>query len=392
MGSPDESDEELRDNGNGVMNFMALHSNDEEISSAQEIIEEARAGRCFILVDDESRENEGDIVIPAQFATTDVINFMAKHARGLVCLALTPQRVAHLQLSAMAQSVTTGLGTAFTLSIEARRGVTTGISAADRARTIAVAINPETGPDDIVTPGHVFPLIARDGGTLVRAGHTEAAVDVARIAGLNPSGAICEVMNDDGTMARLPDLKKFARFHGLKLGTIADLIAYRLRTERLVVPVVTSGIHHPSFGEWQMIIYRDTVGKAEHVVLIKGSITKPGEKKTEPILAWVHRSDLVSDVLLARDGEGLHGAMFKIMRRGRGVIVLLNDGRPDALSERVANCSPHSRPDPQLREYGIGAQILLDIGVKEMIMLSNREQTLVGIEGYGLTVVGQEPK
>jgi 3,4-dihydroxy 2-butanone 4-phosphate synthase/GTP cyclohydrolase II len=374
------------------MNFMASRP-DDEISSAQEIIEEARAGRCFVLVDDEDRENEGDVIIPAQFATTDVINFMARHARGLICLALTPQRVAHLKLSAMAQSLATGLGTAFTLSIEARTGVTTGISAADRARTIAVAINPETGPNDIVTPGHIFPLIAREGGTLVRAGHTEAAVDVARIAGLNASGVICEIMNDDGTMARLPDLKKFTRLHRLKLGTIADLIAYRLRTERLVAPVATSGIHHPSFGEWQMIIYRDTVGGAEHVVLIKGNITKkPGETKADPVLVWVHRSDLVSDVLLARDGEGLHGAMFKIMRRGRGVIVLLNDCRLGALSDRVSNCSPHSRPDPELREYGIGAQILVDIGVKEMIMLSNREQTLVGIEGYGLTVVGQEPK
>jgi 3,4-dihydroxy 2-butanone 4-phosphate synthase/GTP cyclohydrolase II len=386
-----QSDEEnvpVTHQGNDIMNFMiAHHHNEEEISSAQEIIEEARAGRCFILVDDEGRENEGDIIIPAQFATADVINFMARNARGLICLALTPQRVAHLKLSAMAQSAATGLQTAFTLSIEARTGVTTGISAADRARTIAVAINPESHPSDIVTPGHIFPLIAREGGTLVRAGHTEAAVDVARIAGLNPSGVICEVMNDDGTMARLPDLKKFARAHRMKLGTIADLIAYRLRHERLVTAVARSAIHHPSFGEWQMIIYRDTVDGAEHVVLIKGDVTKGA-----PTLVRLHRSDLVSDVILARDGEGLSSAMFKILRRGRGAIVLINEGRRGgALSERVSNCSPHSRPSPQLREYGVGAQILLDIGIKDMIMLSNREQTLIGIEGYGLTISGQEP-
>lgn len=368
------------------MNFMFTNHDAEEISPAEEIIEEARAGRCFILVDDEGRENEGDIVIPAQFATADAINFMARHARGLICLALAPQRVAHLKLSAMAQSVQTGLQTAFTLSIEARTGVTTGISAADRARTIAVAINPESTSNDIVTPGHIFPLIAREGGTLVRAGHTEAAVDVSRIAGLNPSGVICEVMNDDGTMARLPDLMKFARTHRIKLGTIADLIAYRLRHERLVTRVATSAIHHPSFGEWQLAIYQDTVDGSEHAVLIKGNITKPG-----PISVCLHRSDLVSDVILSREGEGLNSAMFKIMRRGRGVIVLLNDGRRGALSERIRNSSPHSRPGPQLREYGVGAQILVDLGIKDMVLLSSRDQTLVGIEGYGLTIVGKEP-
>ncbi len=358
-----------------------------EISTAQEIIEEARSGRCFILVDDENRENEGDIVIPAQFATADAINFMARHARGLICLALTPQRVAHLNLSAMAQTNQSGLRTtAFTLSIEARTGVSTGISAGDRARTVAVAINPESTSRDIVTPGHIFPLIAREGGTLVRAGHTEAAVDVARIAGLNPSGVICEIMNDDGTMARLPELRKFAYQHGIKLGTIADLIAYRLRHERLVAPVASTGIHHPSFGEWQLTVYRDAVDGSEHIALVKGNVTKPG-----PILVRLHRSDQVSDIILAREGEGLHSAMFQIMRRGRGAVVLINDGRSGALSDRVRNLSPHSRPGPQLREYGIGAQILVDLGITEMVMLSNREQTLVGIEGYGLTVAGQEP-
>lgn len=369
------------------MNFMIAHPNHrgDEISSAQEIIEEARAGRCFILVDDENRENEGDIVIPAQFATAEVVNFMAKHARGLICLALTPQRVADLKLSAMVQSPGPGLQTAFTLSIEARTGVTTGISAADRARTIAVAINPECQARDIVSPGHIFPLIAREGGTLVRAGHTEAAVDVARIAGLNPAGVIWEVMNDDGTMARLPDLKKFARQHRLKLGTIADLIAYRLRTERLIELLATSAIHHPCFGEWQLRVYRDTVEHGEHVLLVKGDLKKPG-----PTLVCLHRSDLVSDVILARDGEGLSSAMHRILKRGRGAIVMVNDGRPTALSQRILNGSPHSRPGPELREYGVGAQILRDVGIRDMVLLSNREQTLVSIEGYGLNVVGQE--
>ena len=380
------------------MNLMLHREGVEEISSAEEIVEEAKAGRCFVLVDDENRENEGDIVIPAQFATAEVVNFMARQARGLICLALTPQRVAHLKLSAVTQSVSTGFQTAFALSIEARTGVTTGISAADRARTIAVAINPESRVRDLVTPGHIFPLIAREGGTLVRAGHTEAAVDVARIAGLNPSGVICEVINDDGTMARLPDLKKFARLHGLKLGTIADLIAYRLRNERLIEQVAETGIHHPNFGEWQMVVYRDNVEFAEHVVLIKGDLSRGENARgsfdgapVQPTLVCVDRFDFVRDVVLARDGEGLHSAMHKIMRRGRGAIVMMNDSRRTALSDRVNNLSPHRRPDPEMREYGIGAQILVDIGVREMIMLSNRNKTLVGVEGHGLIVVGREP-
>lgn len=370
-----------------IMNFMITNPNPrgDEINSAQEIIEEARAGRQFILVDDENRENEGDIVIPAQFATAEVVNFMAKHARGLICLALTPQRVAELRLCAMVQSPGPGLKTAFTLSIEARTGVTTGISASDRARTIAVAINPECQARDIVSPGHIFPLIAREGGTLVRAGHTEAAVDVARIAGLNPAGVICEVMNDDGTMARLPDLKKFAREHKIKLGTIADLIAYRLRNERLIELVATSGVHHPCFGEWQLHVYRDTVEQGEHVLLVKGDLKKPG-----PTLVCMHRFDMVGDVILARDGEGMSSAMHRILKRGRGAIVMLNDRQPNSLSQRIREGSPHSRPGPELREYGIGAQILRDVGVRDMVLLSNREQTLVSIEGYGLNVVGQE--
>ncbi|HVI28699.1 3,4-dihydroxy-2-butanone-4-phosphate synthase [Hansschlegelia sp.] len=365
------------------MNYMPALARQIDINTAQEIIEEARAGRPFILVDDEDRENEGDIVIPAQFATPEAVNFMARHARGLVCLALTQQRVSQLHLAPMAQSNRSGRHqTAFTLSIEARTGVTTGISAADRARTIAVAINPESRPDDIVTPGHIFPLIARDGGTLIRAGHTEAAVDVARIAGLNPAGVICEIMNDDGSMARLPQLLKFARRHELKLGTIADLIAYRLRTERLVELIVTSGLHHPAFGEWRMMIYRDTVEDGEHIVLAKGDLRRP-----EPTPVCIHMADPVGDMLLAGSGGALEGAMYQITRRSRGVVVILNDPRRDALSERIRNGSPHSRPGKSLRDYGVGAQILIDLGVSDMVVISDTNQNFIGLEGYGLNVV-----
>ncbi len=245
------------------------------LSSADELIEEARAGRMFVLVDDEDRENEGDLVIPAQFATPDAINFMARHARGLICLALTRSRVERLGLPLMAAANGTRHQTAFTVSIEAAEGVTTGISAHDRAHTIAVAINPELGRDHITTPGHVFPLVAREGGTLVRAGHTEAAVDIARMAGLNPSGVICEVMNDDGTMARLPDLVAFAQRHNFKLGTIADLIAHRRRTERLVRRVEEGVLHHPIGGEWRLAVYANTVEYAEHLVLSKGDLAAP---------------------------------------------------------------------------------------------------------------------
>lgn len=366
------------------MNFMPALISNSEINSAQEIIAEARLGRPFILVDDEDRENEGDIVIPAQFATAEAVNFMARHARGLICLALTQQRVSHLHLAPMTQSRRGGHQTAFTLSIEARTGVTTGISAADRARTIAVAINPETRATDIVTPGHIFPLIARDGGTLIRAGHTEAAVDVARIAGLNPAGVICEIMNEDGSMARMPDLIKFARLHKLKLGTIADLIAYRLQTERLVERVVATGLHHPAFGEWRMTVYRDTVEGGEHIALAKGNLSKPG-----PVHVCLHMSDPIGDVLLAHGGGPLDGAMYKITRQGRGVIVVLNDPRKDALSERIRTGSPHKRPAKFLRDYGVGAQILVDMGVSDMIIVSDTKKNFVGLDGFGLNVVGQ---
>ncbi|TAL78005.1 MAG: 3,4-dihydroxy-2-butanone-4-phosphate synthase [Beijerinckiaceae bacterium] len=352
------------------------------ISSTEEIIEEARRGRMFVLVDDEDRENEGDLIVPAQFATSDVINFMAHHGRGLICLALTANRVEQLGLSPMAARNNSLHQTAFTVSIEARSGVTTGISAADRARTVAIAINPETGWTDITTPGHVFPLCARDGGTLVRAGHTEAAVDVARIAGLNPSGVICEIMNENGTMARLPDLFGFAERHNLKLGTIADLIAYRHKTERLIEMVAETGLHHPSFGEWRLIVYRDRVENGEHIVLVKGDPSEP-----TPLLVRLHAMDFVTDALGGAAPDVLRTSMHQITKEGRGVVILLNDARPNAISERVNNLSPHRRPDPRMRDYGIGAQILVDLGARDLLLLSDRAQTLVGLDGYGLNVI-----
>ncbi|GAC1344204.1 MAG: 3,4-dihydroxy-2-butanone-4-phosphate synthase [Acetobacteraceae bacterium] len=356
------------------------------LSSAAELIEEARAGRMFVLVDDEDRENEGDLVIPAQFATPDAINFMARYARGLICLAMTSTRVEQLGLPLMSQSNASRHQTAFTVSIEAREGVTTGISAADRARTIAVAINPESPRDAIVTPGHVFPLMARDGGTLVRAGHTEAAVDVARLAGLTPAGVICEIMNDDGTMARLPDLIGFAQHHNLKLGTIADLIGYRRRTERLVRRVQEGTLHHAAGGDWQLSVYATTLDHAEHLVLIKGDLAGP-----KPPLVRMHAVDIVNDMLGTHQWSTLHGAMRTIAEEGRGVVVLIRDTRPHALSDRVGLLDSHPRPQHFLRDYGIGAQILVDLGIRDMILLSNTRRTVVGLEGYGLNIIDQRP-
>ena len=354
------------------------------VTSAAEIIEEARAGRMFILVDDEDRENEGDLVIPAQFATPDAINFMARHARGLICLALTRHRVEKLGLPLMAQANGTRHQTAFTVSIEAREGVTTGISAYDRAHTIAVAINPEMGRDQITTPGHVFPLVAREGGALIRAGHTEAAVDIARLAGLNPASVICEVMNDDGSMARLPDLAAFAQHHNLKLGTIADLIAYRRRTERLVRRVQEGQIHRVEGGEWRMFVYANTVEYAEHLVLVKGDLASG-----PPPMVRVHAVDLLGDMLGGAHPAALHGAMRMIAQAGRGVVVLIREANPTSLSERVRLMAGSPRPVQSLRDYGVGAQILVDLGVKDMILLSNTQRTVVGLEAYGLNIVEQ---
>jgi 3,4-dihydroxy 2-butanone 4-phosphate synthase/GTP cyclohydrolase II len=357
------------------------------LSSAEELIEEARNGRMFILVDDEDRENEGDLVVPAQFATPDAINFMARHARGLICLALTRQRVQALGLPLMSRQNGTRHQTAFTVSIEAREGVTTGISAADRAKTVAVAINPESTREDITTPGHVFPLLAREGGTLVRAGHTEASVDIARKAGLTPAAVICEIMNDDGTMARLPDLVTFAQHHNLKLGTIADLIAHRRLTERLVRRVEESTYSHPAGGDWRAVVFANTVEYQEHLALVKGDVSGP-----EPVMVRMHAVDLLDDMTGSPHWIALHNAMHMIGNAGRGVLVLIREHRPTALAERVRLLAAGTpRPQRELRDYGIGAQILLELGVKNMILLTNRRRTVIGLEGYGLNIVEQRP-
>ena len=358
------------------------------ISPIEEIIEDARNGRPYILVDAEDRENEGDVIIPAQFATPDQINFMAKHARGLVCLSITAERARQLRLPPMASDNQSGHGTAFTVSIEAREGVTTGISAHDRAHTIAVAVDPTKGPDDIVSPGHVFPLVARDGGVLVRAGHTEAAVDISRMAGLNPAGVICEIMKDDGSMARLPDLVSFAQLHGLKIGTIADLIAYRRRTERQVERVLETPFESAYGGRFRMIIYRNSIDQTEHAVLTKGRI-----EADKPTLVRMHRVDLAADMLGAVEARRDYvPKALKAMADydGAAVAVFIRDSNPHWLSERYGQPQAN-HAENILRDYGIGAQILLDLGVRDMMLLTASKTLLPGSGGYGLKIVGRAP-
>ncbi len=353
----------------------------------EEIIDEARNGRMFILVDDEDRENEGDLIIPAQMATPAAINFMAKHGRGLICLALAADRVKALGLPLMSRHNGTRHETAFTVSIEAKDGVTTGISAADRARTVSVAIDAGKDASHIVTPGHVFPLVARDGGVLVRAGHTEAAVDVARLAGLNPSGVICEIMNDDGTMARLDDLIGCAADHGLKIGTIRDLIAYRMRHDNLVKRVAAMTLDSRHGGRWTAMTYANTAEYGEHMVLQKGHIDP-----TKPTLVRMHTLSMFTD-LFAEDDERsgqLTRAMDAIAAEGAGIVVVLRDGAPTAISEQM-RARGQGEAVAALRDYGIGAQILVDLGVTDMILLTNAHRTIVGLTGYGLTVVGERP-
>jgi 3,4-dihydroxy 2-butanone 4-phosphate synthase/GTP cyclohydrolase II len=359
-------------------------------AAAEDIIEEARKGRMFILVDDEDRENEGDLVMPAQWATPEAINFMAKHARGLICLALTRERVEQLGLSLMAQNNGTRHQTAFTVSIEAREGVTTGISAADRARTVAVAIDPSCGPQDIVSPGHVFPLVARDGGVLERTGHTEAAVDLARLAGLTPAGVICEIMNDDGTMARRNDLITFAQRHGLKIGTISDLIAYRRRYDSIIKRISETKLDSIYGGDFRCVVYINKVTMAQHVALVKGDPAAPG-----PITVRMHAVNLFSDTLGQRSGGRggeIEASMRYIAEEGRGVIVLIREPLTVVLAEQRRRAGePIAPAGVELRDYGVGAQILIDLGVKEMVLLTNSKKSIVGIEGFGLKVVGQKP-
>jgi 3,4-dihydroxy 2-butanone 4-phosphate synthase / GTP cyclohydrolase II len=361
------------------------------ISTPAELIEEAKAGRIFIMIDDEDRENEGDLIIPAEHATPEAINFMARYGRGLICLALDRHRVETLGLPLVSRQNSSRHGTAFTISIEARDGVTTGISAADRSHTIKVAIDPESNARDIVTPGHVFPLAARDGGVLVRTGHTEAAVDIARMAGLNPSAVICEIMNDDGSMARLPDLIAFAQLHGMKIGTIEDLISYRRRNEKLVERILEEPFESHTGGEFRLIIYANTVAYAEHIALVKGDVSTPG-----PVLVRMHSVNILDDVLGDRASSrsrDLHASMEAIGREGRGVVVLIREGYPTFLSDKLKARQEGIEPDGghELRDYGIGAQILRDLGVSEMVILSNNPMTVVGLEGYDLKIVSRRP-
>jgi len=349
------------------------------------IINEARNGRMFILVDDEGRENEGDLVIPAQMATPDAVNFMARHGRGLICLAVTKERADQLGLEPMTRTNRSRNETAFTVSIEAREGISTGISAADRARTIAVAIDSSNGPDAIVSPGHVFPLIAKPGGVLVRAGHTEAAVDVSRLAGLNPSGVICEVMSEDGTMARLEGLMDFARTHGLKIGTIRDLIAYRLKKDHLVERVSTAPFKAHSGLEWQAQVFRDKASGEEQLALVLGALNTEA-----PVLVRMHSLDLFADVLEEKGPRTglLQDAMRMIEAEGSGVVVALHAAAPGSLSRSIdLRAGKPAGTGDAVRGYGTGAQILAALGIHDMILLSNTHHSPVALAGYGLAIV-----
>jgi 3,4-dihydroxy 2-butanone 4-phosphate synthase/GTP cyclohydrolase II len=360
------------------------------LSTPEEIIDEAKNGRMFILVDDEDRENEGDLVIPAQMATPEKINFMARHGRGLICLALTKSRVDALGLDLMSRHNGTRHETAFTVSIEARDGVTTGISAADRARTIAVAIDASKGREEIVTPGHVFPLVARDGGVLVRAGHTEAAVDVSRLAGLNPSGVICEIMNEDGTMSRMDDLVSFAQLHNLKIGTIRDLIAYRRRYDHLVEKKAEMTFESRWGGQWKAVTFHNKATGDETIALVKGKIDPD-----KPTLVRMHTASFFVDMFgeVSERAGLLSTSMEMIAEEGAGVIVVINRAMKGVVSRfmqlRAEGKGAGAPEVEELRDYGVGAQILAELGVEEMVLLTNTHHTLVGLEGYGLSIVGE---
>jgi len=344
------------------------------LSSTEEILTDIRNGRMVILVDDEDRENEGDLIIPAQFVTPDHINFMATHGRGLICLAMDQDNVDRLGLPPMAARNTEAFSTAFTVSIEAREGVTTGISAADRARTIQVAIDPNATHQDIVTPGHIFPLSAKDGGTLVRTGHTEAAVDLARLCGLRPAGVICEIMNDDGTMARLPDLVSFAQHHGMKVGTIADLVSYRMQHEKLVDVVGQDTITIDDI-DYKKIVYSNTMNDMQGIAIVKGDVSP-----NQPTAVRVHALNVEKDILMGE--QPLHKALTAMESYETGVFLLMQSS--NHLMEK------DDSKEGELRNYGVGAQILKDIGVRDMILLTSSEKHVIALRGFGLNILKQQ--
>ncbi|MFZ1741857.1 MAG: 3,4-dihydroxy-2-butanone-4-phosphate synthase [Pontixanthobacter sp.] len=372
-----------------------LAENDERpvIVGIEEIIEEARNGRMYILVDDEDRENEGDLIIPAQMATPQAINFMATHGRGLICLALTKQRVEQLGIGLMSSNNRTRHETAFTTSIEAREGVTTGISAGDRSRTVSVAIDSGKGADDIVTPGHVFPLVAREGGVLVRAGHTEASVDISRLAGLNASGVICEIMNDDGTMSRMDDLVRFARIHNLKIGTIRDLIAYRREHDHLIERRMERDFTSQWGGDWKAVCFHNKATREETLALVKGRIDP-----AKPTLVRMQSMSLFADIFaeIGNRASLIRRSMEMIGEEGSGALVLIDRPQMDYVSRAMKRETKPSVPESgdeisMQRDYGGGAQILAELGIRDMILLTNTSHSLVALEGYGLSIVGERP-
>jgi len=363
-----------------------LAAEDQEVlSSIEDIIADVKAGKPVIIVDDEDRENEGDLIIAAQMATAQSINFMAKEGRGLICLPMEEGMINRLGLQLMGQGNNSRHRTAFTVSIEAKEGVTTGISAADRAHTIQTAIDPENDADSIATPGHVFPLQARDGGVLVRAGHTEASVDLAKMAGFNGAGVICEIMNDDGTMARLDDLVGFAQRHGLKIGTIADLISYRRRTESLVEKIHTQDVKINAEKDFSLHLYTAKIDYAEHIALVKGDLSS----SDEPILVRMHALNVLDDALGVSGSETLSKSIQAIEDEGRGVLVLLRSPNAKSVSSRLVKTTEKAE-NTILRDYGIGAQILLDLGVKNMVLLSNSPKSIAGLDGYDLHIHGHK--
>ena len=356
------------------------------LATIQEIIDDAKNGKMFILVDDENRENEGDLVIPAQMCDDQKINFMAKYGRGLICLALDESRVNQLELPLMALNNESRHRTAFTISIEAKDGIATGISAQDRAKTIQVAIDSNKGKEDIVSPGHIFPLKAQNGGVLVRAGHTEASIDIAKLAGLNPSGVICEIMNEDGTMARLPDLIKFAKKHDLKIATIADLIEYRRKKEIIIELVSERKFISKNFGEFTAKIYRSKIDNVEHLALIKGQISQE-----KPTLVRMHHLNILADCLDENNNPrsgSLRKALTKISKLNSGVIVIIRQPHEkieDLFFDNVINSLPNLKT---LRNYGTGAQILADLGIKNLTLLTNSKKSVIGLDAFEIKICG----